>query len=50
MGTERPTVQKFQDCDTLDQEITMRWTGLYLLLYTDTEPTHVGVFCASGDR
>ena len=27
----------------------MRWTGFYVFLYTDGEPTHVGFFGLSGD-
>ncbi|MEU1544016.1 hypothetical protein ABZ461_39260 [Actinacidiphila glaucinigra] len=30
-------------------EHEMRWTGLYVLLHTDDQPTHVGFFGASGD-
>lgn len=49
LGTERPTVQQFQECGTLDYEVGMGWSGFYILLYTDGEPTHVGIFGASGD-
>ena len=34
---------------TLLGEDRMRWTGVYVVLYTDSEPTHVGFFGSSGD-
>ncbi|MEU4086556.1 hypothetical protein [Streptomyces aureus] len=34
---------------TLLGEDRMRWTGVYVVLYTDTQPTHVGFFGSSGD-
>jgi hypothetical protein len=65
-GTERPTVQQYQDAMTrayeamstrhsVDEDTTllgehrMRWTGVYVVLYTDNQPTHVGFFGSSGD-
>lgn len=30
-------------------EHEMRWTGFYVLLHTDDQPTHVGFFGSSGD-
>ncbi|SHN37054.1 hypothetical protein [Actinacidiphila paucisporea] len=49
LGVKHPTVQQFRACRTLNEEAGMRWNGFYILLYTDGEPTHVGVFDASGD-
>ncbi|SEN41280.1 hypothetical protein [Actinacidiphila rubida] len=34
---------------TLLGEHRMRWTGVYVVLYTDGQPTHVGFFGSSGD-
>ncbi|RVU23993.1 hypothetical protein EOT10_17970 [Streptomyces antnestii] len=34
---------------TLLGEHQMRWTGVYVVLYTDSQPTHVGFFGSSGD-
>jgi len=34
---------------TLLGEHRMRWTGVYVLLYTADQPTHVGIFGSSGD-
>ncbi|MFB6678789.1 hypothetical protein ACFCWG_41570 [Streptomyces sp. NPDC056390] len=34
---------------TLLGEDKMRWTGVYVVLYTDSQPTHVGFFGSSGD-
>jgi hypothetical protein len=34
---------------TLLGEDRMRWTGVYVVLYTDSQPTHVGFFGSSGD-
>ncbi|WP_413796900.1 hypothetical protein [Streptomyces iranensis] len=62
-GTDRPTPAQFQELlardrdgsiqPNLDQLLTdecrMRWTGLYVILYTDGEPSHVGIFGYSGD-
>ncbi|MER5179479.1 hypothetical protein ABT009_14110 [Streptomyces sp. NPDC002896] len=38
-----------QHSDTLLDECRMRWTGVYVVLYTDEQPTHVGIFGYSGD-
>ncbi|WP_405536689.1 hypothetical protein OG787_27090 [Streptomyces sp. NBC_00075] len=35
--------------ETLIDECRMRWTGLYVVLYTGDEPTHLGIFGHSGD-
>jgi hypothetical protein len=63
-GTDRPTPDLFRDVyararqslwpprdreQTLIDECAMRWTGLYVLLYTGDRPTHLGVFGYSGD-
>ncbi|MFE9358695.1 hypothetical protein ACFYPB_32040 [Streptomyces olivaceoviridis] len=65
-GTDRPTVQQYQDAmarsyeaartrrfgdedTTLRGEHRMRWTGVYVLLYTENRITHVGFFGSSGD-
>ncbi|MER7572504.1 hypothetical protein [Streptomyces sp. NPDC126514] len=63
-GTGRPTPARFElvlaEADaaigvppgrtgTLRDECRMRWTGVYVLLYTGDEPTHVGIFGFSGD-
>ncbi|ELP66925.1 hypothetical protein ACKI1I_14330 [Streptomyces turgidiscabies] len=60
-GTERPTPEQFQTliteandnasgrAETLLHENQARWTGLYVVLYTGDEPTHLGVFGCSGD-
>ncbi|MFB7290228.1 hypothetical protein [Actinacidiphila glaucinigra] len=38
------------DRDTsLLEEDKMRWTGVYVLLHADDQPTHVGFFGSSGD-
>lgn len=34
---------------TLLGEDRMRWTGVYVVLYTDNRPSHVGFFGSSGD-
>jgi hypothetical protein len=34
---------------SLLDENEMRWTGLYVILYTDGEPTHAGIWGSSGD-
>ena len=34
---------------TLDDEATMRWAGLYLLLYENDRPAHVAFWGSSGD-
>ncbi|OAH13187.1 hypothetical protein STSP_35120 [Streptomyces jeddahensis] len=38
-----------QHSETLLDECRMRWTGVYVVLYTDEEPSHVGIFGYSGD-
>ncbi|MFI6006275.1 hypothetical protein ACIA98_38875 [Streptomyces sp. NPDC051366] len=62
-GTDRPTVQRYGEVmaaanaamshqqfeQSLIGECRMRWTGLYVLLYTGEQPTHVGIFGYSGD-
>ncbi|BAJ32092.1 MULTISPECIES: hypothetical protein [Kitasatospora] len=51
-GTERPTVPQYlraMEGDALRREADLRWSGRYVLLYTDGEPTHWGVFGFSGD-
>ena len=64
-GTSRPTVQQFREAiDHADQVIRIppprservlldeadaRWTARYVVLYTDGQPTHMGVFGSSGD-
>ncbi|MFI7412144.1 hypothetical protein ACIBU0_26080 [Streptomyces sp. NPDC049627] len=35
--------------ESLLHESRMRWTGLYVVLYTGDEPSHLGVFGHSGD-
>lgn len=63
-GTDRPTPEQFQarldeayearsgrtdsKGDLID-ECQMRWTGLYVILHTGDEPTHLGIFGYSGD-
>ncbi|NEC88985.1 hypothetical protein [Streptomyces sp. SID12501] len=63
-GIDRPTSEQFQARldeaygakgghvdprrDLVD-ECHMRWTGLYVVLYTGDEPTHLGIFGCSGD-
>ncbi|MFI9833058.1 hypothetical protein ACIHIX_35845 [Streptomyces sp. NPDC051913] len=63
-GTEHPTPDQFQEAlarsyasmgprsgpdETLLDECRMRWTGLYVVLHTGDEPTHLGMFGFSGD-
>ncbi|MFG2265808.1 hypothetical protein [Streptomyces sp. NPDC048720] len=36
--------------EKLLDECRMRWTGVYVVLYTGDEPTHLGIFGFSGDR
>jgi hypothetical protein len=61
-GTDRPTPGQFQEAldrayaamgprreDTLLDECRMRWTGVYVVLYSDDKPTHLGIFGYSGD-
>lgn len=64
LGTERPTRRSYQEKmaredealrqggpTPLNDEHTMRWSAVYVLLYTDgePEPTHMGIFGSSGD-
>lgn len=63
-GTDRPTPGRFGEVldhahtvdrfrpdpeETLLDECHMRWTGVYVVLYTGDEPTHLGIFGYSGD-
>lgn len=63
-GTDRPTPGRFEELlalareadrlppdpeETLLDECRMRWTGVYVVLYTDDKPTHLGIFGYSGD-
>lgn len=63
-GTDRPTPDAFTERlarsfsnltvgpereKTLIDKCTMRWTGVYVMLYTGDEPTHLGIFGYSGD-
>ncbi|WP_030808392.1 hypothetical protein [Streptomyces sp. NRRL S-337] len=63
-GTDRPTPGRFEEVllqahaslrippdhvETLLDECPMRWTGIYVVLYTGDEPTHLGIFGFSGD-
>lgn len=63
-GTDRPTPGQFEEklaqahadrgyrlgrAGTLLDQCRMRWTGLYVLLYTGDVPTHLGIFGFSGD-
>ncbi|MFD5573888.1 hypothetical protein [Streptomyces cadmiisoli] len=63
-ATDRPSPGQFEEtlmqaradfgyrpdrAETLLDECRMRWTGLYVLLYTGAEPTHLGIFGFSGD-
>jgi hypothetical protein len=63
-GTDRPTVGQFEQLlvraraanrgwpdfqETLLDECKMRWTGLYVELYSDDTPSHLGIFGFSGD-
>jgi len=63
-GTDRPTPGRFEEllaqdhaamrippdrAETLTDECRMRWTGLYVVLYTGDAPTHLGIFGFSGD-
>ncbi|QIY67330.2 hypothetical protein HEP85_13195 [Streptomyces sp. RPA4-2] len=45
METSRPG----EESTTLLGELRMCWTGFYVLLYADCQPTHVGFFGSSGD-
>jgi hypothetical protein len=64
-GGDRPTPERFQDLldasyaamdrpphvrgGTLLGACRMRWTGLYVVLYTGEEMSHLGAFGYSGD-
>ncbi|MFB7944423.1 hypothetical protein ACFC6L_05835 [Kitasatospora phosalacinea] len=51
-GTDRPTVAQYvraAEDRSLQQELDVRGAGVYILLHTDGEPTHVGFFGVSGD-
>ncbi|MGW2522271.1 hypothetical protein ACWC09_35730 [Streptomyces sp. NPDC001617] len=63
-GTDRPRSGQFEEVlaqayaaigspsdhtDTLLDECRMRWTGVYVVLYTGDESTHLGIFGYSGD-
>ncbi|MFG3532869.1 hypothetical protein ACGF8B_40115 [Streptomyces sp. NPDC047917] len=62
-GTDRPTVEEYEALATaaneaasheehkrsLFGECQMRWTGYYVVLYSDGRPTHLGIFGFSGD-
>jgi hypothetical protein len=63
-GTDRPTPGRFEELlaqahaadrlppdpeETLLDECRMRWTGVYVVLYADDKPTHLGIFGYSGD-
>lgn len=63
-GTDRPTPAAFEELlaqayaairippdrtETLLDECRMRWTGIYVVLYTGDEPSHLGIFGFSGD-
>lgn len=46
LGRRRPMADP---ATTLIDECVMRWTGLFVVLYTGDEPSHVGIFGFSGD-
>lgn len=59
-GTDHPTVRQYEEQlaaahqahrfeVSLLEECRMRWTGIYIILHTDDQPTHVGIFGYSGD-
>jgi hypothetical protein len=63
-GTDRPSPGQFADSlaqarsaitsppareETLLDECRMRWTGVYVVLYTGDQPTHLGILGFSGD-
>ncbi|MFJ1792673.1 hypothetical protein [Kitasatospora griseola] len=51
-GTDRPGLAQYRramEGGELVQEANLRWTGRFVVLYTDGEPTHFGVFGFSGD-
>ncbi len=61
--TDRPTVEQYEKrvaaaneaasheehVRSLLGECRMRWTGYYIVLYSDDRPTHLGIFGFSGD-
>ncbi|MFJ9591011.1 hypothetical protein [Streptomyces acidicola] len=62
-GTERPTTEQYgelvsaaneaasheEHVRSLLGECRMRWTGCYVVLYSNGMPTHLGIFGFSGD-
>ncbi|OKJ15908.1 hypothetical protein [Kitasatospora sp. CB01950] len=51
-GTDRPTVAQYRravEGEELPAEANLRWSGRFVLLYTDGEASHFGVFGFSGD-
>ncbi|MFD4142954.1 hypothetical protein [Streptomyces sp. NPDC058572] len=61
-GTDRPSVEQYEELvaaaseagheeheRSLLGECRMRWTGCYVVLYSDDRPTHLGIFGFSGD-
>ncbi|MEV6537066.1 hypothetical protein AB0M86_47255 [Streptomyces sp. NPDC051639] len=62
-ATDRPTVEQYEELvaaaneaasheellRSLLGECRMRWTGNYVVLYSDDRPTHLGIFGFSGD-
>ncbi|MEU9863603.1 hypothetical protein AB0D99_22285 [Streptomyces sp. NPDC047971] len=62
-ATERPSVEQFEALvsaahdgasheeyeQSLLGECQMRWTGYYVILYSNDRPTHLGIFGYSGD-
>ncbi|MGW1779935.1 hypothetical protein ACWCQQ_12420 [Streptomyces sp. NPDC002143] len=62
-ATDRPTVEQYEGLvaaangapsheehlRSLLGECRMRWTGYYVVLYSDDRPTHLGIFGFSGD-
>ncbi|MFF0292099.1 hypothetical protein ACFYST_04090 [Kitasatospora sp. NPDC004614] len=51
-GTDRPSVEQYRramEGRELLKETRLRWTGRFVVLYTDAEATHFGVFGYSGD-
>ncbi|CAM5252875.1 hypothetical protein [Streptomyces avidinii] len=49
-GTDRPSVDQYEEYESsLLEECRMRWTGYYVVLYSEDRPTHLGIFGSSGD-
>ncbi|MGW4380121.1 hypothetical protein [Kitasatospora sp. NPDC004531] len=51
-GTDRPSVEQYRramEGRELREEADRRWTGRFVVLYTDGEASHFGVFGFSGD-